>query len=94
MTVYGWYSEEAFITNKIGYIYTDKNNISKLCTIVSCNNICPYYQPLNIYKETVEFIGELHKFICPINYQEDTSIDKILDESRTNRIERLRKLES
>ena len=104
MTIYGWYSEEAFRTNKIGYLYTDKNNISKLCTIVSDEDICPYYQPLNIYKETVQFIGELKKFICPIHYRGDTEKDKIenilkdyntyeiLNKSMNNRYERLLKL--
>ena len=77
MTIYGWYSDEAFQTNKIGYLYTDKNNISKLCTIVSDAEVCPYYQSLNIYKETVVFVGELNKFICPIHYRGDTKKDKI-----------------
>jgi hypothetical protein len=102
MTIYGWYSDEAFQTNKIGYLYTDKNNISKLCTIVSNNNICPYYQSLNIYKETVVFVGELNKFICPIHYRgdkienilNDVNTHKILNKSITNRRERLLKLES
>jgi hypothetical protein len=106
MTIYGWYSEEAFQTNKIGYLYTDKNNISKLCTIVSDGEVCPYYQSLNIYKETVVFVGELNKFICPIHYHGDTEKDKIenilndantyeiLNKSVNNRRGRLLKLSS
>jgi len=104
MTIYGWYSEEAFITNKIGYIYTDKNNIYKLCTMVSGNNICPYYQHRNIYKETFKFVGELHILICPIHCHGDTrkrkienslnelNTKEILNKSMTNREERLKKL--
>ena len=77
MTIYGWYSEEAFKTNKIGYIYSDINGISKLCTIVSDENICPYYQPLNIFRENIKFVGELNKFICPIHYREGEESEKI-----------------
>ena len=59
MTIYGWYSDEAFKTNKIGYLYSDLYNNSKLCTIVSGEDVCPYYQPLNMFKENVVFQGEL-----------------------------------
>jgi len=106
MAIYGWYSDEAFKKNKIGYLYNDKNNISKLCTIVSNEEVCPYYQPLNIYKETVKFVGELNKFICPIHYQgvtgkntmeniqKDYDTYEILNKSTNNRYERLLKLGS
>ena len=69
MTIYGWYSEEAFKKNKIGYLYSDFYNNSKLCTIVSNGDICPYYQPLNMFKENVVFQGELKELICPIHYK-------------------------
>ena len=69
MTIYGWYSDEAFKTNKIGYLYSDLHNNSKLCTIVSSKDICPYYQPLNMFKENIIFQGELKELICPIHYK-------------------------
>ena len=75
--MYGWYSKEAFQTNKIGYIYSNMNDLFKLCTIVSNTDICPYYQPLNIYKENVVFVGELKELICPIHYRGGNDKDKI-----------------
>jgi hypothetical protein len=69
MTIYGWYSDEAFKMNKIGYLYSDFYNNSKLCTIVSEEDMCPYYQPLNMFKENVIFQGELKELICPIHYK-------------------------
>lgn len=75
MTTYGWYSDEAFRTNKIGYLYSDLHNNSKLCTIVSEEDICPYYQPLNMFKENITFQGELKEFICPIHYKNIDEID-------------------
>ncbi len=69
MTMYGWYSDEAFRINKIGYLYSDLHNNSKLCTIVSHGDVCPYYQPLNMFKENVIFQGELKELICPIHYK-------------------------
>lgn len=106
MTIYGWYSEEAFKINKLGYLYSDINGISKLCTIVSQENICPYYQSLNNYKENIKFVGELKKLICPIHYREGEESEKIekiikdyntfeiLNNSMNNRYERLFKLGS
>ncbi len=88
MVIYGWYSEEAFKTNKIGYLYSDKNNRSQLCTIVSDENICPYYQPLNIFKENVVFLGELNRLICSIPYKSD------IIKSKYNKNQRLKKLRS
>lgn len=104
MSIYGWYSEEAFENNKIGYIYIDSYNNSKLCTIISNEDICPYYQPLNIFKENIIFQGELKEFICPIHYRNIDEKDikkrteKLIDsyitydnlkESRNNRNDRL-----
>ena len=104
MGIYGWYSEEAFENNKIGYLYTDSYNNSKLCTIISSEDICPYYQPLNIFKENILFQGELKEFICPIHYRNIDEKDikkrteKLIDsyitydnlkESRNNRNDRL-----
>tara|TARA_B100001123_G_C15216959_1_gene989642 strand:+ start:1157 stop:1477 length:321 start_codon:yes stop_codon:yes gene_type:complete len=106
MTIYGWYSKEAFKINKIGYLYSDSNGIPKLCTIVSQENICPYYQPLNIFRENIKFVGELKKFICLIHYcegEESEKIEQIIKDYNTfeilnncmnNRYERLFKLGS
>ena len=109
MTVYGWYSEEAFKKNKIGYIYSDINGISKLCTIVSGEDTCPYYQPLNMFKENVIFQGELKELICPIHYKNNDEKDikknieslidnyntyDILKKSEKNRNKRFNKLRS
>ena len=109
MTIYGWYSDEAFKINKIGYLYHDLHNNSKLCTIVSQEDICPYYQPLNMFKESVVFQGKLREFICPIHYKSYSEKDikkrtkKIIDsyntydilkKSNTNRNKRLGKLGS
>ena len=107
--MYGWYSEEAFKRNKIGYLYSDFNNNTKLCTIISDENICPYYQPLNIFKENVVFQGELKELICPIHYKNidekdiRTMTEKLIDsyttydilkKSEKNRDKRIKKLRS
>ena len=109
MNIYGWYSDEAFKTNKIGYLYSDLNNNSKLCTIVSNEDICPYYQPLNMFKENVVFQGELKELICPIHYKNINGKDirkiteklidsyntyDILKRSEKNRDKRIKKLRS
>jgi hypothetical protein len=109
MTIYGWYSNEAFKKNKIGYLYYDSHNNSRLCTIVSQEDICPYYQSLNIFKENIVFQGELKEFIRPIHYRDvdEKNIRKrieqltdsfntydILKKSETNRIKRFEKLGS
>lgn len=91
--MYGWYSEEAFKINKIGYLYYDFNNNTKLCTIISDENICPYYQPLNIFRENVIFQGELKYLICSIQYNKDNQ-DITSIESNYNRIKRFERLRS
>jgi len=91
MTLYGWYSEEAFLTNKLGYLYSVKGDTPKLCTIISTSNICPYYQPLNAYKENIEFVGELDSYIQPVHYKENIKdlVNDIYEKTRLYEIYKL-----
>ena len=106
MTIYGWYSEESFIINKIGYLYSDKVGNPQLCTIVSGNSICPYYQPLNKYNENVIFVGEVLNFIQPVHYRKEELNELVIDiykntkvyeeyyKSMENRLDRFNRIKS
>ena len=82
MTLYGWYSEEAFKCNNLGYLYTDKNENNVLCTIVSDQNVCPYDKNDNAYKDNYEYVGELVDYIQLVKFDVNIDIKDSLEKLR------------